>query len=85
MQPFFHDAVDVHRVVLTWRCWEILDLTGKEYARLMLRQTVRNCADYNWNWLGPWEKFRDTLPKVLENHGLLKKAAGTRARRTTPG
>jgi hypothetical protein len=44
----------------------------------MLRQTVRHCADYNWNWVGPWGTFRDSLPKVLEDHGLLKKAAGTR-------
>ncbi len=78
VQPLVHDALDVHRVVLTWRCWEVLDLTGKEHARLMLRQTVRHCASFDQRWIGPWPSFRDTLPKVLENHGLMKRPAGTR-------
>lgn len=78
LQPLFHDALDVHRVVLTWRCWEILDLTGKEHARVMLRQTVRHCASFDQNWIGSWPSFRDTLPRVLDNHGLLRKAVGTK-------
>jgi hypothetical protein len=78
VQPLIHDALDVHRVVLTWRCWEVLDLTGKDHARMMLRHTVRHCAGFDYRWQGNWPNFRDTLPKVLENHKLLKRKAGTR-------
>src|SRR5262249_47793445 len=78
IQPLVHDVLDVHRVVLTWRCWEVLDLTGKDHARTMLRHTVRHCANFDHRWAGTWPTFRDTLPKVMENHKLLKRAAGTR-------
>src|SRR4029453_10870263 len=73
-----HDVLDVHRVVLTWRAWEVLDLTGKDHAQMMLRHTVRHCADYQYRYAGTWPTFRDTLPKVLENNKLLKREAGTR-------
>ena len=35
----------MHRVVLSWRAWETLDLTGKEQALTLLRQSVRFCVD----------------------------------------
>jgi hypothetical protein len=32
LQYSIEDEVDVHRVVLAWRAWATLDLTGEEYA-----------------------------------------------------
>src|SRR5262245_47365461 len=45
IQPLIQDDLNVHRVVLAWRAWEVLDFVGKEHARDMLRQTVRFCSD----------------------------------------
>src|SRR6516164_3116509 len=41
LQYAVQDEVDVHRVVLAWRSWALLDLTGKEQALTLLRQSVR--------------------------------------------
>ena len=35
------DDVDVHRVALAWRAWDVLQLTGSQYAHTLLRQSVR--------------------------------------------
>src|SRR5262245_9314083 len=41
VQLLIQDDLNVHRVVLAWRAWEVLDFIGKDHARDMLRQTVR--------------------------------------------
>ena len=38
------DETEVHRVVLPYRAWELLDVVGKEQAHTMLRQSVRYCV-----------------------------------------
>ena len=38
------DNTEVHRVVLPYRAWELLDVVGKEQAHTMLRQSVRYCV-----------------------------------------
>ena len=38
------DHTEVHRVVLPYRAWELLDVVGKEQAHTMLRQSVRYCV-----------------------------------------
>src|SRR5947207_234495 len=45
VQLMIQDDLNVHRVVLAWRAWEVLDFIGKDHARDMLRQTVRFCSD----------------------------------------
>ena len=45
VQLLIQDDLNVHRVVLAWRAWEVLDFIGKDHARDMLRQTVRFCSD----------------------------------------
>src|SRR4051794_24163969 len=45
LQLLVQDDADVHRVVLAWRAWALLDLTGKEHAHTLLRQSVRYCVD----------------------------------------
>jgi hypothetical protein len=75
------DEVDVHRVVLAWRAWALLDLTGKERAHTLLRQSVRYCvgtARYQKEHGQNPCPVRTLLPKLLDQHHLLGRPAGTR-------
>jgi len=45
LQALVQDDADVHRVVLAYRAWDMLGLTGKEYAHTTLRQSVRYCVN----------------------------------------
>jgi len=42
-ESIFPDADGVHCSVLAWRAWATLDLTGKEHADTLLRQSVHYC------------------------------------------
>src|SRR5215471_5501450 len=44
------DNTEVHRVVLPYRAWELLDVVGKEQAHTMLRQSVRYCVKSERDW-----------------------------------
>ncbi len=72
------DDTEVHRVVLAYRAWDLLPLVGREHAHSLLRQSVRYCVKAeNWahrNGGGA----RALLPKLLERHRLLARAAGKR-------
>jgi hypothetical protein len=74
-----HDHTEVHRVVLPYRAWDLLGLIGKEQATTLLRQSVRYCVKAE-----AWEQSaKDTqpailLPKLLEEHKLLSRGAGSR-------
>ena len=70
LQYLVQDYVDVHRVVLAWRAWSLLDLAGKENATTLLRQSVRFCCDEEKHVKN--EPLRALLPKLLETKGLLK-------------
>jgi hypothetical protein len=75
LQYSVHDEVNVHRVVLAWRAWMMLDYTGPEQAHTLLRQSVLFACK---------EKGRDRglqtlLPKLLDQYKLVGRKAGTRA------
>jgi hypothetical protein len=70
------DEVDVHRVVLAWRAWAVLELAGKEHAKTLLRQSVRFCCNEMRN--GGDKNLQALLPKLLDQHKLLSKASGTK-------
>ena len=83
------DEVDVHRVVLSWRAWSTLDLTGKDHAHTLLRQSVRYCVNHECSMHNKGTDFvkaryddpnhvRNVLPRVLDQHKLLGKECGTR-------
>ncbi len=82
LQLAVQDEEDVHRVVLAWRAWESLDLTGREHAHTLLRQSVRYCCNteerrkQRSNW--KVSALRDVLPKLLDQHGLLGKPLGNK-------
>jgi hypothetical protein len=78
LQYSIQDEVDVHRVVLAWRSWAILDLTGKEQAATLLRQSVRYCV-YREKDIGTNKpEIRTLLPKLLDQHKLLGRPLGKR-------
>lgn len=72
LQFSVQDEVDVHRVVLAWRSWAILELTGKELASTLLRQSVRYCVDEEQGSA----EIRTVLPQLLDQYKLLGKEPG---------
>ncbi len=81
LQWLVQDGLDVHRVVIPWRAWDMLQLTGKEYAHTLLRQSVRDCFNREVSRVRrnhPEPGIRALLPKLLDEHGLLAKKAGSK-------
>src|SRR5436309_93103 len=77
VQLLVQDDLNVHRVVLAWRAWEVLDFIGKDHARDMLRQTVRFCSDprHGGRVAHP---IRTVLPGLLDAHKLLWAKPGSK-------
>jgi hypothetical protein len=81
LQFAVQDEVDVHRVVLAWRAWVCLDLTGREHAHTLLRQSVRYCVAIEQNLRKnnrPGSAIRTVLPKLLDQYRLVGRPLGTR-------
>ena len=80
LQYLVQDNVNVHRVVLAWRAWSLLDFTGKDYAHTLLRQSVRFCVqeEASIRKYGGAEELRSLLPRLLDRSGLLSRAQGTK-------
>jgi hypothetical protein len=82
LQFTVQDEVNVHRVVLAWRAWAMLELTGQQYAHTLLRQSLRFCLDSEQfmrdrNQSKP--AVREVLPRLLDEYRLLSKRLGDRA------
>jgi hypothetical protein len=81
LQFCVQDEVDVHRVVLAWRAYALLEVTGEQYAHQFLRQSVRYCVDaekYRLDRARPEPEIRTVLPKLLDQHRLLSRPLGER-------
>jgi hypothetical protein len=82
LQYVVQDYIDVHRVVLAWRAWVLLDLTGKEYAHTLLRQSVRFCVDEEKGLIRYKDRdeqvLRSILPGLLDRRSLAGRSPGTR-------
>jgi hypothetical protein len=76
VQLLIQDDLNVHRVVLAWRAWEVLDFIGKDHARDMLRQTVRFCSDPRHSRAN--HPIQTALPRLLEKHKLLSAKPGSK-------
>jgi hypothetical protein len=74
------EEAEVHRVVLAWRAWDTLGLTGQEHAHTMLRQSVRFCVEAEQRISGrqSYSPVRKLLPKLLDEHKLLDRPLGSR-------
>ena len=81
LQYAVQDEVDVHRVVLSWRAWALLDFTGAEQAHTLFRQSVRYCVNTEQHarrYNRCESKVRSVLPKMLDEHRLLDRELGNR-------
>ena len=74
------DQTDVHRVVLPYRAWDLMGVIGQEQAHTLLRQSVRYCVRAERpNIAGQYAEMRAMVPRLLDQHRLLARQAGTRA------
>jgi hypothetical protein len=81
LQYSVRDEINVHRVVLAWRSWSMLDIAGKEHAHTLLRQSVRFCVKHERDRKGrgrPEPAIRSLLPKLFDTHKLLGRKPGSR-------
>jgi hypothetical protein len=71
------DDLEVHRVNLAYRAWDLIDVVGKEHAQTLLRQSVHYCIVE-----GPSgharSKAQTLLVKLFDQHKLLAKPFGTK-------
>jgi hypothetical protein len=70
------DDTNVHRVVLAWRAWAMIDFTGREHAHTLLRQSVLFCCNENRG--GRPVAIQTLLPKLMDQYKLAGKKPGTR-------
>jgi hypothetical protein len=77
LQYAVQDEVDVHRVVLSWRAWALLEFTGEEQAHTLFRQSLRYCVS-NESGNRRESGIRSVLPKLLDEHRLLDRKLGKR-------
>ncbi|HEX6813305.1 MAG TPA: hypothetical protein VF384_16920 [Planctomycetota bacterium] len=72
------DGIDVHRVVMPHRAWDLLDIIGSEHAHTLLRQSVHYCVQHEAQAKRRYSGARELLPRLLEQHKLLGREPGTR-------
>jgi hypothetical protein len=81
LQPILHEDANVHRVVLAWRAWALLDVAGQEQAHTLLRQSVHFCVGWEQyrlqKRLNP-SALRALLPKLLDQYRLVGRPLGKR-------
>jgi hypothetical protein len=71
------DGTEVHRVVMAYRSWDLLDLIGKERAHTVLRQSLHYCVQ-NEKHSQYFGGSRTVLPKLLDQYSLANKKPGQR-------
>ncbi|MCZ6598287.1 MAG: hypothetical protein O7B99_11660 [Planctomycetota bacterium] len=82
LQTILQENLDVHRVVLAWRAWEGMQLTGERHAETLLRQSVRFCVDAEKERRRrgrPEPELRSLLPELLDEHELADGSRETRS------
>jgi hypothetical protein len=73
------DSLDVHRVVMPYRAWDLMGIIGREQAHTLLRQSVRYCVRAeNPNQVRYSSAVRAALPRILDQHRLIGRELGTR-------
>jgi hypothetical protein len=74
------DHTEVHRVVLPYRAWELLDVVGRDQAHTMLRQSVRYCVrnERAGNQAAQTDEPRAFLPRLFDQYHLPRTSPGTK-------
>jgi hypothetical protein len=70
------DDLEVHRVNLAYRAWDLLDVVGKEHAQTLLRQSVHYCIVEHSG--GARTKAQALLVKLFDQHKLQGRTLGTK-------
>ena len=72
------DNTEVHRVVLPYRAWDLLDLIGEEHAHTLLRQAVRYCvkSERDSQHSAETDEPRRVLARILDDFKLLSRPVG---------
>jgi hypothetical protein len=76
LQDAVHDDINVHRVVLAWRAWAMLDFAGPANAHTLLRQSVLFCV--NENRPNRTNEVQALLPKLFDQYKLAGRTPGAR-------
>jgi hypothetical protein len=76
--PAMEDGVEVHRVVLAARAWDMISLVGVENASAMLRQSLRYCLKNEEQAAVRFAPLREMLPRVMDQFRLEARAWGDR-------
>jgi hypothetical protein len=82
LQNVVRDDMNVHRVVLAWRAFDLLRVTGQDQSLTMLRQSVRFCIDEDSRRVSrgqPASEITTLLPELMAKHSLEKRELGKRA------
>ncbi len=70
------DDTEVHRTVLPYRAWDLLNVVGHEHATTMLRMSLRYCLDAESRRRPEWDEHARVLTKLLDEHKLLGREPG---------
>jgi hypothetical protein len=73
------DNPEVHRTVLPYRAWDLLDLVGREHAATMLRMSLRYCLNSEKYRRPEWGEHSKALTKLIDEHKLMGRDPGTRS------
>lgn len=68
--PTVHDGVDVHRVVLAHRAYDMLGLVGEDHASTLLRQSLHYCWKFEEHAADRFAALRSALPRLFDAHRL---------------
>jgi hypothetical protein len=68
--PTVEDGVEVHRIVLAARAWDMISLVGEENAATMLRQSLRYCLKDEERAAARFAPLRAMLPRVMDQFRL---------------
>lgn len=72
------DHPEVHRTVLPYRAWDMLDLVGHEHATTLLRMSLRYCLNAEQHRRPEWDEHGRILTRLMDEHRLLSRSPGTR-------
>lgn len=72
------DDTEVHRTVLPYRAWDLLNVVGQTHATTLLRQSLRYCLNAEKYRRPDWDEHGKILTALLDEHHLLGKNPGSR-------
>jgi hypothetical protein len=74
------DHTEVHRVVMPYRAWDLMNLIGQEHANTLLRQSIHYCVQAeSWPKNAHLSEPASVISKLFDEHHLLAAKPGTRA------